>query len=110
MHAMSATDGCCARFRDSEVPDLALRLEPHHRPDRILDRDRLVDAVDVIEINRVGEQPSQAPFTGFDNVFRLAIGGGLAVGQTNVAELRREDVALAAPRSEEHTSELQSRV
>ena len=92
---MGAADGVRSRFRKSEMPNLALRLEPHHGADRVLDRNGVVDAMNEVEVDGVGPQSLEALLAGFNDVVRMALGAWLAVGQANVAELGGEDVLFA---------------
>src|SRR5258705_13763827 len=96
MDLVGAADGAGSRLRNSEMPNLALRFELHHGANRVLDRHGLVDAMDEVEVDGVGPEPLEALLAGVDDVFRVALGARLAVGQTNVAELGGEDVLFAA--------------
>src|SRR5262249_6610222 len=96
VHLVGAADGVCSRFRDAEMLDLSLGLEPYHGADGILDRHGVVDSMDKIEIDGIGPEALEALLAGFDDVLRVALGSGLAVGQANVAEFGGEDVVFAA--------------
>src|SRR6478735_6075901 len=97
MDLVGAADRICSRLGDSEMPDLALGLELYHGADGIFDRHRVVDAMDEIEVDDIGAEPLEALLAGFDHVVRIAFGAGLAIRQTNVAELGSEDVLFATP-------------
>jgi hypothetical protein len=96
MDLVGAADGACSRFRNSEMLDLPLRLEPHHCADRVFDRHGVVDAMDEIEVDGVGPEPLEALLAGFDDVIRVALGSRFAVWKANVAELGGEDVLFAS--------------
>src|ERR1700730_5247928 len=82
----------CATLPRSLSRTLAPLLEPHHGADRILDRHRIVDAVDVIKIDVIGAEPPEAFVTGLRHVIGVAFGAGLSVREPYVAELGREDI------------------
>src|SRR5262249_53676505 len=71
---------CLLRFRDAEMPDLSLGLEPHHGADRILAPHGVVASMDTIEVDGVGAEALEALLAGFDDVIRVALGSGLPVG------------------------------
>jgi hypothetical protein len=56
---MGAPDRRGAGLRHAEVAHLALGHELRHRPDRLLDRGRAVDAVQVVEVDVVDPEPPQ---------------------------------------------------
>src|SRR5262249_22068614 len=53
MGLVGTANGFCAGLAQAEMADLALLHEPRHGPDRLLDRHVGVDAMDVIEIDRL---------------------------------------------------------
>src|SRR5258708_39138082 len=87
MRFVGTADGVRSRFGNSQMPYLALRLEAYHGADRILNRHGIVDPMNEVEVNVVGTEPLEALVASFHDVFRVALGTGLAVGQTYIAEL-----------------------
>ena len=68
-----------------------------HRADGLLDRDGLVDAVLVVEIDVVDAEPLEARVAGLPDVVGVAANAeALAVLAADVAELRREHDLVAA--------------
>ena len=99
--------GCvaCARrivvgrgLGQAEVADLAGRDQLGHRADGLLDRDGLVDAVLVVEVDVVDAEPLQRGVAGGADVLRPAVDADPgAVGAALVAELGGQlDLVAAA--------------
>ena len=61
---MGRADGPRRRFAKAEEADLPLLLQPRHLADRLLDRHVRVDAVLVVEVDRLDPEPLQARFAG----------------------------------------------
>ena len=53
MRGVGAADGVGACLRKAEIAHLAFFDEPRHRPDRLLDRHIGVDAVLVVQVDRI---------------------------------------------------------
>ena len=100
----SAAIGCALWARRmvagpaSEMPRwriLPCCFQLRHGADRVLDRHRLVDAMDVVEVDVIGAEPREALVARLHHVVRMALGARLAVRQADVAELGRQDVLVA---------------
>src|SRR5439155_15746363 len=93
---MGAADGIGAGLAQAEVAHLALLHEPRHGADRVLDRHSGVDAVDVIEVDRLDAEPLEARLAGDRHVIRLAVdAAALAARPADVAELRGDEILVA---------------
>src|SRR5205823_5300230 len=87
---------------EAEVANLSLVLEPRHFADRIFDRHVGIDAVLIIEIDRVDPEPLEARVAGGADIFGVAAHAEeLAIRPTHIGELGGEEdlVAAAADRS-----------
>ena len=86
-------------FGEAEVADLSLVLEARHFPDRIFDRNIGIDAVLIIEIDRLDPEPLEARLAGGADIFRIAAHSEeFAIGPAHIGELGREkDLVAAAP-------------
>ena len=96
VHRVGAPDRVGRRLGEAQVADLPLRDELRHRADRLLDRDGLVDAVLVIEIDVVDVQPTERRLDGRAHVFRASVDAAGSVLPDEVRELRGEDHFVAA--------------
>ena len=93
---MGLAKGCCRRFRDAEVADLALVDELRHGAPGLLDGDGGVDAVLVVEIDVVDSQPRERSVAGGPHVFGTSVDADpAAVGAALVAEFGCEDNFIA---------------
>ena len=92
------------RFGESEEPNLPCANEIGHRPDRVLYRHGRVNAVLIIEIDRVHLEARQRGVARAPHVLGRAIDAlERPVGIADVAELRREnDLGTAAPDGSAH--------
>src|SRR3954471_8247966 len=98
MHLGRPPDGLSASLGEPEVADLALLHELGHRADRLLDRRLGVDAVLVVEVDRVDAEALERRLARLAHVVGIAADAQeLAVLPADVAELRRDERALAAP-------------
>jgi hypothetical protein len=68
VHRVGAADRGRPGLGDAEMPDLALLLELRHGADGVLDRHRVVDPVNVIEIDVVGAEALQTAFAGLHDI------------------------------------------
>src|SRR5688572_14161104 len=97
MHAVSARDCGGCGLGQAEIPHLALANQLRHRADRLLDRDRGVDAMLIIEVNVIDAEPLQRGITGAAHVLRTAVDADpCAVRPPLIAELGRERYVVAA--------------
>ena len=106
MDGVRAADRRGGGLREAEVADLPLADELGHRADGLLDRDRPVDAVLVVEVDRLDAEPLQRAVAAGADVLRPAVDaeeGALRVA--HVPELRRED-DLVAPLPDRAADEL----
>src|SRR5262245_15214247 len=98
MHRVGAADRLGTGLAEAEVAHLALLDETRHGADRVLDRNVGIDAMDVIEVDRVDAEPLEACLAGDRHVLGLAVdAAALPAWPANVAELAgyQEFVALA---------------
>ena len=94
---MRASDGCGRRFRQPEVADLPGLDEIGHRADGVLDRHREIDAVLIVQIDRVDLQPLERGVARPSHVIRRAVDAVIrTVLGPDVSELRRDDDRVAA--------------
>jgi hypothetical protein len=99
MRVVRASNRCGGRFREPEKPHLPRRHEFAHRSDRLFDRHLRIDAVLVVQVDRLDPQPLQARLTGLTHVCGRAVDAEeFAVRSTDVSELRREHDGFAAIR------------
>src|SRR5581483_7759258 len=97
MHRRRAPDRRRSRLRQAEETNLAGAHEIRHRADRLFDRDVRVDAVLVIEIDRVDLQALQRRVARLADVLRRSVDAEeLALLAAHVPELRRDDDGVAA--------------
>ena len=106
VHGVGPADGGRRGLGEPEVADLAGLHQLGHRADGLLDRDRLVDAVLVVEVDVVDAEPLQRGVAGRADV----VGGAVdadhgAVGEPLVAELGGE-LDLVAPAGDRLADEL----
>src|SRR5712691_10096597 len=89
---------------ESQISHLAGLDEFRHRAHRLLDRHLGVDAVQIIEIDRLDAELLEARVAGLAHVFGPAVVGLGAVRVVDVAELGADDglVAPAFERAAEH--------
>jgi hypothetical protein len=102
---MGAPDGLGRRLRDAEMAHLALSDELGHGADRVLDRHGGVDAMDVVEIDRLNGEAAQAGLAGLSDVCRPAVDGGRPVRLPEIAEFCRHHV-FVAPSSDRAADQL----
>jgi hypothetical protein len=84
-------------FRDAEKTHLAFAHQGAHRADRVLDRHRRIDPVDIVEVDEFGAQPAQAALAGEPDIFRPTVGGRPTIGPSEIAELAGNDVFAPPP-------------
>ena len=92
---MGPSDGRRASLADAEVANFALAHELAHRPDRVLDRHRWIDTVDVVEVDDIGFEALQAALAARLDVFRPAVRGRRAVGCAQIAKLAGNHILVA---------------
>src|SRR5947207_11735366 len=91
VYRMGAPDALGVRLAEPEVAYLALLDEAAHRAVRVLDRHARVDAVLVVEIDRVDPQPLQASLARLLHVFGAAVDAVGAAGLPGLAEFGGDD-------------------
>src|SRR6476646_12169831 len=97
MRRMDPPDGLRRGFGEAEVEDFSLVLEARHLPDRILDWHIGIDAVLIIEIDRIDPKPLEARLAGGADIFGVAAHPEeFAVRAADVGELGREEHLVAA--------------
>jgi len=84
-----------ARLAQPNKVHLAALDEPAHLADRILDRHAGVDAVLVIEVDRIETEPLQTGIAGLTHVFGAAVDAVGAAGVAGLAELGRDHEVIA---------------
>src|SRR2546428_9329342 len=85
--------GC---FRQTEVTDFALPDQVRHRAHRVVDRDRPIHAMLIVEIDVIHAQPPERGVACRLDVLRAAVlSGPLPVRSADIPELRREDYLVA---------------
>src|SRR5205085_9645119 len=89
-YRMGAPDALGVRLAEPEVAHLALLDEAAHRADRVLDRHARIDAVLVIEVDRVDAEPLQAGFAGLLHIVGAAVDAIGAAGLAGLAEFGGE--------------------
>ena len=89
------------RFREADVADLARLDELRESSDRLLDRRPRVDAMLLVEVDRLDAEPAQARLARRADVLRASVEPGEPSAGTHDAELRRQHdlVASAADRA-----------
>src|SRR5262249_29179052 len=97
MHRMRPPDGRRPGLADAEKTYLALTDKLAHRADRVLDRNGLIDPMDVIEVDAIGLEPPEALLAGFAHIFRPAIREARVADQPEITKLARYDVIAAVP-------------
>jgi hypothetical protein len=106
MDAVRPSDRLGGGLGDPEVENLSLLDHLTHRPPGLLDRDRRIDAVLVVEIDVVDPEPLKRGVATQPDVFRSSVHPDpTAVRAALVPELRRQDdlVAMAFDRAtDEH--------
>jgi len=89
MNGVRPSYGCRSGLGEPEIADLALLDQPGHRSDGLLDRRFGIDAVLIIQIDRLDVQPLQTGLAGLHHVLGSpAHAHRLAAGRTHVSELR----------------------
>ena len=73
MNGMSPPDGCGRSFGKSDVTNFTLLHKIGHRANGLFDWRVRIDAVLVVEIDRVDIQPPQTGVASGVNVFRLSV-------------------------------------
>ncbi len=98
--AAGALEGRRGRLGKAEEADLAGADEVGHRPDRVLDRRRRIDAMLVVQVDRLDAQAPQARLGGALDVGRAAVEAAHERVRriAHDAELGREEDAAAAAR------------
>src|SRR5947207_776952 len=91
MHRMGTADALGVRLAEAEMAHLALLDEAAHRTDRVLDRHARIDAVLVVEVDRVDPEPLQAGLAGLLHVFGAAVDAVGAAGLAGLAEFGGDD-------------------
>src|SRR3954470_10959238 len=102
MGRMGPPDRLRRSFGEAEIADLSLVLKARHFADRILDRHIRIDAVLVIEIDRIDREPLEARLAGGTDIFGVAAHSEeLAIRSADIGKLGREEnlVPAAADRS-----------
>ena len=93
---MSASEGVRRDLGKADRADRAGFDEARQFPDRVFDRDRFVDAMDVIEVNVVDAEPLPQVVEGLANVGRAIVEEARAVVASANGELGRERHSGAA--------------
>src|SRR5690349_13344099 len=97
MHRMRAADRRRRRLAEAEVAHLPLLHELRHRPDGLLDRHVVVDAMLIIEVDVVDAEPLERGVAGATHVLRGAVDAeAVALLVADVAELRGENDLVAS--------------
>src|SRR5262245_8143361 len=97
MHRVRTADRCLACLGQSEEADFAGLLQLRHGANRLLDRHARIDAVLVVDIDRIDAEALQRCITRAPNVFRRSVDAEpRAILPADVAEFRGED-SLTAP-------------
>ena len=105
MHGVRAANRFRRRFRQAQVSHLAGLDELRHRADGLLDRRIRVDAVLVIDVDRVDAEPLQRRVAGPVHVVGTAVDAEKrAVLVAHVAELRRDTTSWRRSRIARPTS------
>src|SRR5215469_9709259 len=105
MGRMGPADALRACFAQAEKSHFALLDEPGHSADRILDWDRGIDPMLVIEVDDLDAEPLQARLAGLRDIFRAAVDTVGAAGATGLAEFRGDHDA-ASPTLQSPTEQL----
>src|ERR1051326_1637062 len=96
MDGVRAADGGDGRLREAEVPNLSRLHEIRHRLDRVFDRRRGIDAMLIVEIDRLDAEPREAGVARGAHILRLAADAEpAAVLAAENSELRRDDDSLS---------------
>src|SRR5262249_55244776 len=98
MHGARARQRFGPDFGETDPAHLAGAYEVGHRADRFLDRHARIDAVQVVEIDRIDAEPLQASVAGLANALRAPVDlAFLRIARiAHDAELRREHDLVAA--------------
>src|SRR5438874_9097735 len=91
VYRMGAPDALGVRLAEPEVAHLSLLDEAAHRADRVLDRHARVDAVLVVEVDRVDPQPLQAGLARLLHIFGAAVDAVGTAGLPGLAEFGGDD-------------------
>src|SRR5437868_1238182 len=91
VYRMGAPDALGVRLAEPEVAHLSLLDDAAHRADRVLDRHARVDAVLVVEVDRVDPQPLQAGLAGLLHIVGAAVDAVSAAGLAGLAEFGGDD-------------------
>src|SRR5580704_17212802 len=92
---MGSPDRRRAGLAYAAMAHLALSHQIAHRPNRILDRHGRINAVDVVEVDDISFEPSQAALAASLDVFRSAVRGRRAVSRAQITELAGDYVFIA---------------
>src|SRR5215813_9725655 len=87
MNAIRPTNGFRASLAEPEKTNLAGLDEPSHCPDRFLDRDQRINAVLVVQINRLDAETFEARVTRADYVLRSSV-VDFSAAPAEIAKLR----------------------
>ena len=85
-----------SNFRKPDVPDLALLLQVTEGAGTFFDRDILVPAVEIVEIDDIGLKVGEAFFAGLDDGLWASVDASLAVFVDDDSTLAREHELIAA--------------
>src|SRR5437763_1136475 len=97
VYRMGTPDALGVCLAEPEMAHLALLDEAAHRADRVLDRHAGVDAVLVIEVDRVDAEPLQADLARLLHVFGAAVDAIGAAGLAGLAEFGGDDDLVMQP-------------
>src|SRR5258705_7692633 len=95
MSRVRASDSFRAGLREAEIADLTRADQFCHRANRLLDRNVLVDAMLIIEIDMIDAETFQRRIASGANVFRTAVDRALAALKDLIAEFGRDDHPVA---------------
>src|SRR5437764_6831961 len=95
MDGLGAADALGVRLAKPEMAHLALLDETAHRADRVLDRHVGIDAVLVIEVDRIDAEALQAGLAGLLHISGAAVDAIGAAGLSGLAELGGDDDFVA---------------
>src|SRR4029453_5577486 len=96
---ISASPANCLRtsLGQPQSADLPLLDEAGHRADRLLDRHGIIDAMLVVEVNRIDTKSLQARFASLIDVFGAAIDSDASIRSSSLAELGRDYRFVSSP-------------
>src|SRR5258705_10154588 len=96
MHAMRFSKRIGGDFGKPDGLDLSLSHDVGHGPDAVFDRNPLVPAVEVIEIDHIGLQALEAVLAGLCQNLRPAVDLAQSLRVAEHAAFAREDVVATA--------------